>query len=413
MEHGPAINPKCFPPIREFPIFIVFVLERILSSVLIQQPIVITTKLRITKGLNIIFSEDLSHFDAEAFLKSGAFIRRPDQTWFFAWGKSQTHPQPVEEAPCFFMADFYFSNKNKWLEFESGLWVKNEKNLNRIMELFFRKKTIPLKMNSNCKDSYTNQFASLEEAFQKEELKKAVPVSFASAEVSDMEAHKINWLRKCFAAPLNSTPYGFWNLETGFIGSTPEIFISVDFNKSRFQLKTMALAGTASETMRPGDLLMSEKDIVEHQYVVDEIKTMLSPYGHLEVSQPFEEKFGELTHLRTKIELDGSSDNCQGELLNEFIYLLHPTPALGGYPQSSAKQWLEKNKIVHRGAFGAPFGLNFQNKFYSVVCIRNIIWQKNRLYIFSGGGVVEQSQLESEWEEVLLKKKSIMNFFGI
>ena len=40
----------------------------------------------------------------------------------------------------------------------------------------------------------------------------------------------------------------------------------------------------------------------------------------------------------------------------ELVAALHPTPALGGYPQAGAVADLERFEPLHRGAYGAPFG---------------------------------------------------------
>ena len=63
--------------------------------------------------------------------------------------------------------------------------------------------------------------------------------------------------------------------------------------------------------------------------------------------------------------------------------------------------------------FGAPFGVVVDGEFSSVVAIRNISWSGNDVFLPSGCGVIEESTLANEWEELALKRNSVKDILGI
>ncbi|NCY26051.1 MAG: hypothetical protein EBX37_14775 [Alphaproteobacteria bacterium] len=46
-----------------------------------------------------------------------------------------------------------------------------------------------------------------------------------------------------------------------------------------------------------------------------------------------------------------------------------------------------------------------------LVSIRNVQWKKNLVFIESGGGVVAESELIKEMEEIHLKRNTIKNYY--
>ena len=93
----------------------------------------------------------------------------------------------------------------------------------------------------------------------------------------------------------------------------------------------------------------------------------------------------------------------------EALPILHLPP--GGYPKQESLKWLKKfNKNNTSRSFGALAGFvtNQCSLAKCYVAIRNIIWDKNSLTMTAGGGIVTESDLESEWQENSFKKMSSM-----
>ena len=98
---------------------------------------------------------------------------------------------------------------------------------------------------------------------------------------------------------------------------------------------------------------------------------------------------------------------------NQLISKLHPTPALGVYPRRldySILEELTNSKLRKR--YGAPFGVCLPNgDAQVVVAIRNIQWQEATFSLGTGCGIVEESNLDKEWDELALKRSSVRSIF--
>ncbi len=193
----------------------------------------------------------------------------------------------------------------------------------------------------------------------------------------------------------------------GMIGSTPEIL----FELKNGNLKTVAIAGTLkkSPTTQKDDLLKSQKDLHEHHCVVQFITNKLSRFGAVSTKGPYVVELPTLYHLKTDINID----HVDIEPLN-LINLLHPTPALGML--SSFQNWTDLSRLPFqkdRQYYGTPLTIQIdENHFLSLVCIRNLEWNKTGSYISSGCGIVWESQLIAEWDELELKRESVKKMLG-
>jgi menaquinone-specific isochorismate synthase len=167
----------------------------------------------------------------------------------------------------------------------------------------------------------------------------------------------------------------------------------------------MALAGTKASHLA-NELLSSNKDIREHTLVVNALKKNLSPFGEIKLGEIFIKTQGRLAHLCTPIEVNLRENPSDDEILKA----IHPTPALGAYPwnhksQKRLKQIRDEIKIYPE--FGAPFGIKTSDFSFFIVAIRNAHIFHEELQIGSGCGVINESNLEAEWNELLLKQRAI------
>ena len=99
-----------------------------------------------------------------------------------------------------------------------------------------------------------------------------------------------------------------------------------------------------------------------------------------------------------------------------MVRRLHPTAALGVWPRNEAgERWLrEADRGVNRGGFGAPFGLEREDRCaLALVGIRNIEWSDRSIRIGSGAGIIAESRLELEVEELRQKREQVKALFGV
>ena len=198
-----------------------------------------------------------------------------------------------------------------------------------------------------------------------------------------------------------------------FLGSTPEQLI----HSNRGQISTEAIAGTISRgNNKINDLELEHelktnlKYINEHEIVVEEIKNILAPkLINIEISrEPAIFKMYNLQHLITC--LKGTLKNNTHIL--DLVEALHPTPAVAGTPRYEAMQLITKYESHDRGWYAAPLGWVDQNGNGDFcVALRSAYVMNNEMKIFAGGGIVNKSIPEDEWEETEIKFKTILSIF--
>ncbi|MEM8999606.1 MAG: chorismate-binding protein [Bacteroidota bacterium] len=192
---------------------------------------------------------------------------------------------------------------------------------------------------------------------------------------------------------------GFW------FGATPETLVKTD----RETMETMALAATfpVEENKAP---TWYEKEFDEQQFVTDFIVDRLSTkIGELQVKGPEPIQAGHLWHLRSTIAGKLNSDSK----LSEVVSLLHPTPAVCGIPQETAKRFIQKNEGYNREFYTGFLGeINFETNSSShlFVNLRCAKIEDGLVSIYVGGGITKDSDPEKEWEETEHKCDTI---FGL
>ena len=143
------------------------------------------------------------------------------------------------------------------------------------------------------------------------------------------------------------------------------------------------------------------------------ISTLLAPLtlAPTHIGPTYEWSHGRIQHLKTDIE---SSMNKPFNF-KDLCKLLHPTPALGLFSQTVHWKWLKQiEPKVPRKKFGAPFGaLLPDGRAMVVVAIRNIQWSGGQSYLGSGCGIVEPSELNQEWAELSIKRRSVIESLGM
>jgi menaquinone-specific isochorismate synthase len=204
--------------------------------------------------------------------------------------------------------------------------------------------------------------------------------------------------------------YGFSYQAHGLIGATPEVL----FRSDGRGYQTMALAGTRS-LARAAELLRDPKELLEHRMVVDDIVRRLAPFGNLDVGPLGILELPSLAHLATPIrfEENGGSEKMS---FAEMVRRLHPTAALGVSPRTEAgERWLrEADRGIKRRTFGAPFGVEREDRSaLALVAIRNVQWSADRLRVGSGAGLLSESQLGRELDELRQKREQVKALFGI
>ncbi len=195
------------------------------------------------------------------------------------------------------------------------------------------------------------------------------------------------------------------NGEATFLGSTPEKLLSL---QSQY-VKTEALAGSISrgvtatqDAINEKKLLESAKDQEEHAYVLDSIREKLNLItDSLEhAPRPVIKKYANVQHLCTPVAASLSADMNPVDI----VARLHPTPAVGGYPEFGALGHIQELEQIERGWYAGPIGwFNTNRRAEFSVAIRSGLVRRKHVQFFAGCGIVENSDPAAEWEETRIK----------
>ena len=189
-----------------------------------------------------------------------------------------------------------------------------------------------------------------------------------------------------------------------FVGASPERL----FRRTGRRMESEAIAGTrprgatADEDVRmERELASSEKDITEHNFVVEDItsviKSLCSDWNILANGDSDSlMKLASVQHLITRFE--GQLDNGHSDL--SIVSMLHPTSAVGGVPSAKALRMIEALEPFDRGWYAAPVGWIGPDSAEFAVAIRSGLVTDNILHLFAGAGIVDGSSAENEWCEI-------------
>ncbi|HEY6142683.1 MAG TPA: chorismate-binding protein [Flavobacterium sp.] len=201
--------------------------------------------------------------------------------------------------------------------------------------------------------------------------------------------------------------YCFYHPKVGtWLGATPEQLLKA--NDTDFQ--TIALAGTQKDK-GSNEVVWPNKERGEQQfvtdYIVEKIKNVAS---EVLVSKPYSIKAGSIWHIKTDIRgtLNSSSS------LQEVIQLLHPTPAVCGFPKDKSKAFILENENYDRTFYTGFLGeLNIEDKTDLFVNLRCMEINDTQAHLFMGCGITKDSIPENEWEESINKSatmKKLLDF---
>jgi isochorismate synthase len=224
------------------------------------------------------------------------------------------------------------------------------------------------------------------------------------------------FMARVFAAYPDTTHFALLRENTTFLGATPETL----FRKEGATLITHALAGTTRVKDDPTEdssrdvaaLSRSGKDLGEHALVVKEICNTLWPLSKKIKfsSTPHARKVRNLIHLQTPI----SAELREGVDVLDLVSVLHPTPAVGGFPSKPAAQWLRQNEPLERGMYTGVVGwFDADGNGEFSVAIRCGVLAPNKAFIYAGAGIVPASDAGSEYLETRAKMHPLLRALGV
>ena len=248
------------------------------------------------------------------------------------------------------------------------------------------------------------------EAFETGELQKVVLARkslFSFAEILE----PLSLLRRLKSSSPNRFYFYFQPVQhVAFLGGSIERL----YCKENRMLKSEAIAGTrrrgqtvAQDAELAKDLLQCDKDLREHNFVVENIKENLNKLCHtVDIDDEITIlKLSQVQHLRCRLQGILAEDISDAEILQT----MHPTPAVGGSPTEKAIAAIKKLEPFDRGWYAAPIGWVSHDASEFAVGIRSGLVAGNKLALYSGAGIVKGSTPKGEWAEIENKIANFMN----
>lgn len=305
--------------------------------------------------------------------------------------------------------------------FKSQKVVVNKRNSNSSIEKSIQKKEVPVKQDwrrlvndtlgrikkHEAEKVVLARMAYVDLEKNKSDNKKSQAHDISQAESFDYKLYDI--IQELHKNNSNTVIFACANdRHATFLGATPEKI----FQNRNGVLTSEALAGTVKASddkkknrERSQELLNSEKDIREHNFVRDAIEKALGKYAtDIQKSEIKVRHLRTVQHLLTEFKarlLDTESDI---DLLSE----IHPSPAISGTPVDKALSIIMKTEPFDRGLYAGILGIVQRKSSDFYVALRSGLITDQRLYIFAGAGIVEGSEAEKEWQETENKMTSLV-----
>lgn len=213
--------------------------------------------------------------------------------------------------------------------------------------------------------------------------------------------------RNLFIVACHRYPHSYVALiddaDSAWLIATPEVLLE----EKEGSLRTMALAATMSIEegghLRPSQ--WSSKNRKEQQIVAEYIASRLTSLDIEFAPSAVHTKIaGQLVHLCTDFSMN-IDDN-----IGRIIAALHPTPAVCGLPTDLAHQLItaiESHDRSYYAGFSGPILLDTGTHLFVTLRCMHIEGATARLY--AGGGLLADSDVESEWVETQRKLKTMLN----
>ena len=197
------------------------------------------------------------------------------------------------------------------------------------------------------------------------------------------------------------------------VSMSPERFLHLDPETRR--IETRPIKGTrprgrtvAEDRHLARELVHSEKDRAEHVMIVDLERNDLGRVAQVGTVQVRElsllEAFPTLFHLTSTVEGILAPGRDRVDLLKATF----PGGSITGAPKIRAMQVIDELETVRRGIYTGSLGyLSFTGGMDLNVAIRTIVVRDGRAEFHVGAGIVADSDPEGEYQETLVKGRSL------
>jgi anthranilate synthase component 1 len=216
------------------------------------------------------------------------------------------------------------------------------------------------------------------------------------------------------ARSINPSPYMFLLELDGFslVGASPEIHVRCEDNTVEIRpiAGTRRRGKTAEEDVAlEKELLADPKERAEHVMLVDLARNDLGRvcnFGSVQVKDlMIIERYSHVMHIVSQVEGKLSGDKTPYDLMRATF----PAGTLSGAPKIRAMQIISELEQTARGPYGGCVGyFSFSGNLDCCITIRTALIKDGKAYVQAGGGWVNDSAPEAEYQETINKAKAML-----
>jgi anthranilate synthase component 1 len=216
------------------------------------------------------------------------------------------------------------------------------------------------------------------------------------------------------ARTINPSPYMILlELEgLALVGASPEIHVRCEDRKVEIRpiAGTRRRGKTAAEDLAlEKELLADPKERAEHVMLVDLARNDLGrvcDYGSVQVKDlMIVERYSHVMHIVSQVEGHLSESRTPFDLMRATF----PAGTLSGAPKVRAMQIISELEGTTRGPYGGCVGyFSFSGNLDCCITIRTALIKGGHAYVQAGGGWVNDSTPEAEYQETVNKSKAML-----
>lgn len=217
---------------------------------------------------------------------------------------------------------------------------------------------------------------------------------------------------------INPAPYaGFMRLPQGAVlSSSPERFLKLEGNRVETKpIKGTRARGTAGyeDLAVAEELIRSDKDRAENVMIVDLLRNDIGKncvMGSVTVPKLFAlESFATVHHLVSTVTGSLVPERHALDLLRGCF----PGGSITGAPKVRAMEIIEELEPHRRSIYCGSLGyIGFDGNMDINIAIRTLVHYDNKMHCWAGGGIVNDSTLDSEYQESFDKAAAMLRVFG-
>jgi anthranilate synthase component 1 len=213
---------------------------------------------------------------------------------------------------------------------------------------------------------------------------------------------------------INPSPYLFF-LRCGdhvVLGSSPEILVRLEEG----EITLRPIAGTRprgktedEDRAHEASLLADPKELAEHLMLVDLGRNdvgRVAEIGSVHVDE-FQviERYSHVMHIVSNVRarLRGECDAI------DLLRATFPAGTLSGAPKVRAMEIIDELEPTRRGLYGGCVGyIDHRGNMDTCIAIRTLVTKDGRIHVQAGGGIVADSDPETEFHETLHKARALL-----